>query len=73
VKMVDRNSESYKKSEAQVKEIITTAINKKRVAKGLKPLPVKYPNAERFLNNFEKVLRVKKITSVQEQGLGEEE
>jgi len=39
--MMDRNTESYKKSESQVKKMLLAMINKRREALGLEPLRVK--------------------------------
>ena len=59
--MIDRNSESYKKSESQVKKMLLAQVNAQRKAKGFDPLPFpKEPKAKDFVKTSAPVKRIPK-------------
>ena len=58
--MVDRNSESYMKSEQQVKKMLVTMVNKQRKAKGFDPLPMPSLNKADSFKSRKSVKRIPK-------------
>tara|TARA_R110002020_G_scaffold174151_2_gene365195 strand:+ start:1470 stop:1652 length:183 start_codon:yes stop_codon:yes gene_type:complete len=59
--MIDKTTDSYKKSEDQIKTMLVTMVNKKRENKGLDPLPFpKEPKAKDFVKKATQVKRIPK-------------